>query len=147
MGYLEQNRKKIEKALGKWPARKDSTVLQTLTEVMQMAINIAFDLHEMMGLHLHLEVGDDYGWMITHDGVPVKTEIYATAENYGTAQEKLMSLTWMAVDHGWDAILMAGMEAAHYSEDREMHILEGTAKEVAANFVEVFSHNWKKIQL
>lgn len=146
MGYLEQNRKKINKALSKWPTRKDTATLQTLTEVMQMAINIAFDLHEMMGLHLHLEIGDDYGWMITHDGVPMKTEVFSSPENIGTAREKLMSLTWMAKDTGWDAILMAGMQAAHYSQEREMHILEGTCKEVAESFLEVFQNNWQKIR-
>lgn len=146
MGYLEQNRGKIEGSLGRLSARKDAVILQTLTDVMQMAINIAFDLHEMMGLHLHLEIGDDYGWMITKDGVPVKTEVFASAENVGTARDRLMSLTWMAVDSGWDAILMAGMEAAHYSAEREMHIMEGTCEEVAVNFLEVFQNNWQKIR-
>lgn len=146
MGYLEQNRRKIERSLGSWPVRKDAVILQTLTDVMQMAINIAFDLHEMMGLHLHLEIGDDYGWMITKDGVPMKTEVHAAPENIGTARDKLMSLTWMASDTGWDAILMAGMKAAHYNEERERHILEGTASEVARNFLEVFEHNWQMIR-
>lgn len=146
MGYLEQNRKKIERSLGNLVARKDAVILQTLTEVMDMAINIAFDLHEMMGLHLHLLVGDDYGWMITHNGVPVKTEVYATAENYGTAKDKLMSLTWMTADSGWDAILMAGMQAAHYHLQSEEEIFESTAQEVAHNFLEVFSNNWQKIR-
>ena len=146
MGYLEQNRKKVERSLGSWSTRKDAVILQTLTEVMQMAINIAFDLHEMMGLHLHLEIGDDYGWMITKDGVPMKTEVFSSPENIGTARDRLMSLTWMAADSGWDAILMAGMEAAHYNQEREMHILEGTCKEVSTNFLEVFQNNWQKIR-
>lgn len=146
MGYVDQNRKKIERSLGGLTARKDAVILQTLTDVMQMAINIAFDLHEMMGLRLHLEIGDDYGWMITKDGVPMKTEVFASAENVGTARDKLMSLTWMAADSGWDAILMAGMQAAHYNQEKELHILEGTCREVASNFLEVFSHNWQKIR-
>lgn len=146
MDYKEKNDKKIESALARLVERKNEVTLQTLTDIMQMAMNIAFDLHEIMGLHLHLEVGDDYGWMITHGGVPVKYEVYTAAENKGTVRERLMSLTWMSADHGWSAILMAGMQAAAYHVEREKHILDGTLREVASNVLGEFAKNWQSIK-
>lgn len=145
MGYREENDKKIDAAFLRLTQMKDQFILNALTRAMEKALDTALDIHETLGLNLHLTVGDDYGWMICHNGVPVGERIYSAAENYGTAKAQLESLMWMTTDVGWDAVLMAGMQAAHYHSETEEDILRTTIDELADQMAGIFRDSWTEI--
>lgn len=146
MGYQEENNRKIEAAFQRLSAKRDMMVLVALTNAFKEAMDFAMELHVQMDLPEHQENGDDYGWMIVHNGVPVGEYFHEGIEKVGTAKTELQSLRWVKSDGGWQACLMAGMIAAPYKWDHEEEVLEAVEGELIMGIVDTFRNAWTTVK-
>lgn len=145
MGYEQENAQKITAAFQKLTQRKDLMITTALTKAFDEAMDFAMDLHRQMHLGSHLEHGDDYGWMIVHEGTVMGKHFYEGEKPDGTAKGILESLSWVS-GRGWEAVLMAGMVVANYKWPHEEEIMGAVEGDLAAEIQNKFRDAWSQVK-
>lgn len=136
-----RNEQTIKKAFERLANVKHYTMLGLLKNMLPEAVRFALDFHEMgPDPHFgHLESGENYGWMIVHNGQIVETEIYTTSNNEGDVREQLESLAPRLRKTGYVGVVMAGMRnPTFFSVEFEDAVMEATMQNVIQNFHQYF---------
>lgn len=128
-------------AMQKKRTQLDTAIFAAFKSTLQKALEDALSRHDAKHQQ-HIEIGDNYGWMVCKDGKVKETYIYSTQKNEGTAREQLRSLIPSMPQTGWSGVLMAGMKdrihGTFYTISFEKKVLYGTIGFVKKEFVTEF---------
>lgn len=123
------NNAKIGNAFASMMRNKEFILQQKLCNILDDAVTEALHIHEIDPTHHHhLEMGDDYGWILVHDGQIVQEKYYTTARNNGMLRGKLAQLASVQPT-GYVGVVAAGMQhnrRNYYSLRFEMDVLQKT---------------------
>ena len=108
----------------------------------------AIQIHEAKGWEAHLEHGDDYGWMVVHNGVKMAEGYHEGVEDDGVVRVGLNTLSWVKSPTGWEAILMAGMdkEVAWFNWPHEMEVFDAVQGDLVMDIETKIRESWGKIK-
>lgn len=148
MGYEQENAQKITAAFQKLTQRKDLLCVTALTKAFNEAMEYALQIHEAKGWEGHLEHGNDYGWMVVHNGVKVAEGYHEGVEEDGIVRVGLNSLAWVTKHTGWEAILMAGMdkEVARYNWTHEMDVFDAVQGDLVMDIQSKIQQSWNQVK-
>ena len=136
----------FKQATDKLRKRLDETCQKALETTLRNAMQDALKSHDAKHQQ-HIEVGDNYGWMVCKDGQLVSYDVYATSDNRGTAREQLNELLTEMPSSGWSGMLVAGMKdhihGTFYVVSYEKKILFGTIDFVKKDFTAQFKGKWQ----
>lgn len=137
-----RNKEVIEKAFLRMQTLKHRKMISLMRNLLPEAVRFALDFHELgPDPHFgHLEMGDDYGWMLIYNGVEVDREIYTADNKVGDVNQQLTNLIPKLKRTGYVGVVMAGMQepAEFFSVEFEEVVLEETIKVTKQNFSEYF---------
>lgn len=132
--YLSQNNAKIEKAFNGLLSGYETSAENIMRSVLQGAVETALGLHDEAH-HLHLEIGDTYGWMLVHDGRIVDIVTTQKGDDRGDTSSMLEAMAPRLPKKGWVGVVMAGMDTPNYfSIDYETGILIQTRQNAQTEF-------------
>lgn len=139
----------ITRAFSRMRTAKDTACAVSLRKVLSDAVVLALDLHKQDGGHpYHLEVGDDYGWAVYHDGTLVDMEVYtADGDPRGIVSTRLRELSSGGLADsatGWVGVVMAGMQVMRYSFDFEEGILRAVSRDAASRLISKFISDYRR---
>lgn len=148
MGYEQENAQKITAAFQKLAQRKDLLCVTVLSKAFNEAMEYALQIHEAKGWEGHLEHGNDYGWMVVHNGVPVAEGYNEGIEPDGIVRFVLKSLSWVTKQTGWEAILVAGMEDEVYRYDwtHEEEVFDAVEGDLIMDIEAKIRQSWNQVK-
>ena len=136
--YIRKNNKTIKNAF-KWLATsKHERMIEGLKGILNEAIILIFEQHEVDGHENHLETGDTYGWALGYNGQILDIEINSSGPSLDySIQEELNVM--IADTTGYTGIIMAGMSPAHWFVWKYEEQYQDMAKDmIAAEFFRFF---------
>lgn len=143
MSLVSNNDKRIQAAFTRLQTRKDTVIPAGLESLLTGAVALALDTHDESHQR-HIESGDNYGWLILHDGVEVKRYVKAGKDHTGEANLALDQVAAKVKKPGWIGVVMAGMHPTdYYSISYEIDVLEY----VMSLTLDMFDRHFKKFAI
>ena len=141
MSLKSENDKRIKKAFARLRRSEQDLIPAALERFLTEAVKLALEFHDAEHQH-HLEKGENYGWLIVHDGQEVKRYVKAEGSGpMGRANAALDQVLKEITDMGWVGVVMAGMHPKnYYTVDYELDILN----DVMALTPELFDKYFKR---
>ena len=132
MGYQQKNNRTIDRAFSRMLTETDTAIESKMVELLKSAVLYALDAHDETH-DMHINMGDSYGWLLLHDGKPVKYEVTTGGdlemEARSNAYTELMAVSREVSQIGWVGIILAGMHKdvpPYFEVDYEIGILHQT---------------------
>lgn len=124
MSSVSDNNRVFDRAFSRLMHSEKEHVRHALENMLDEAVACALDFHDMKH-QMHIQLGDNYGWMIVYNGKEVKRKVKAAAGNYGEADQMLDRILSRVKGKGWVGVVMAGLKPDNYYEiDYEIDIME-----------------------
>ena len=132
------NGKVIQYAFLRLERAKADRAYLGLKRVLESAMKQALRLHDDKH-RKHVELGDNYGWAVVHNGTLIQMGVNAKPGTRGEAAAELRKVA-AECGSGWQGILMAGMgnKRNYYAFDYELDILIDTIDFTRDNFWDYF---------
>ncbi|MFA6717698.1 MAG: hypothetical protein WCS15_01325 [Prevotella sp.] len=139
MGQNEShNSNVIKKAFDKLRNGYYEAIRGGLCKLLANAVVYALESHDENHQN-HIAMGDNYGWLLMHNGQSVAMGVKASSTNEGQAKGMLNGLASTITQSGWIGIVMAGMRpVGYYAVDYERDILNGTMDYTKSSFNKYF---------
>lgn len=143
MGRVSENGSIIGGAFSRLRRNAQESIRAALALLLEDAAGYALGIHDS-GHQGHIRNGDNYAWMIVHDGAEVARWVKAASGEYGGADDMLDRIRPTLSPTGWVGVLMAGMQPeSYYAVDYEIGIME----EVADLTPDLFRRYFKRRKL
>jgi len=144
MSLKTDNDRRIKAAFARLRRSEQELIPRAFEAFLDEAVKLALQFHDPEHRH-HIEKGENYGWLIVHDGQEVKRYVKAEGDGpLGKANAALDQILSEVNQKGWVGVVMAGMHPMNYYQaDYEIDILE----DVMALTPELFRKHFKKMSL
>lgn len=110
-----------------------------LRDMMDEAMRYALDIHDDRHQR-HLEIGDAYGWIITHNGRTVDYEVTAGIKASRVSALRMLRNEAKKTKTGWCGILLATLKpVTFYSFAYEEFVMSSTTSFSKRRFKELFT--------
>lgn len=140
---MNENERVITDAFARLRRGERELVPAALGRMLADAVDYALQFHDSEH-RSHIELGDNYAWMIVHDGKEVGRWVKAASAEYGGANGMLDGMLASLPSTGWVGVVMAGMKPDHYYElDYEMDVM----RDVISLTPDLFDRYFKRREL
>lgn len=118
---------------------KDEIIENGMERLLEDSVIYALNIHDNKHRN-HLELGDNYGWMIVHNGVIEKIVVKAgSGGGNATARSQLKEIASKLPKKNWVGVVMAGMNpSSFYAVNYEKGILQGAVDNLEMWFSQYF---------
>lgn len=143
MGLAAENEGVIGAAFARLRRNAPDAVRASFEKMLEDAADYALAIHDSAHQR-HIQNGDNYGWLIVHDGAEVSRWVKAASGEYGGANDMLDRIRPTLPSTGWAGVLVAGLQPdSYYAVDYEIGIMD----EVAGLTPDLFRRYFKRREL